>query len=527
MKVALIGAGAVGAYFIWGFADNPQIELKLIADKGRIEKIRKDGISINGQCYYPEVTDAESAGVQDLILVATKYSGLNDAISMLPAMVGTNTMVLSLLNGIDSEEKIAAKIGWEHVEYSLMRIASRRVGREVNFNPDNTQGLFTGTEKLSEEIKSILADSKIVCTFEDNILRDVWIKYASNIANNLPQAVLGMDASLYTDSEHGYFLAAKLWNEVYQVAEAKGIDVGEKPGIFRQVAKTSKYSTLQDLEAKRHTEIDMFAGILIKMAGELGIAVPYTEYTYHAIKALEEKNDGLISPVSSGASDEAVSSLEFWNDIHTKHENNPIVVDNWLERFEGIIDKWNLPILDLGCGSGNDTWYLLNKKKEVIACDQSQKAVENLKRRLPLMCADAGLANEGTELVDVRCMNMLDGLELRDDYFGIVIADLSLHYFRECDTRRILREIKRVLVNGGHILLRVNSVNDVLHGAGDGEEIEHHLYKTNNGMLKRFFDEEDIKNIFSDFTIEFCEEQKMTRYKDEKYLYCVNLISAK
>lgn len=55
---------------------------------------------------------------------------------------------------------------------------------------------------------------------------------------------------------------------------------------------STRYSTLQDLDAGRHTEIDMFSRALIHMGKELGIPTPYNEYTYHIIKALEEKNDG-------------------------------------------------------------------------------------------------------------------------------------------------------------------------------------------------------------------------------------------
>ena len=58
------------------------------------------------------------------------------------------------------------------------------------------------------------------------------------------------------------------------------------------VPVSAKFSTLQDLDAGRHTEIDMFSGALMKMGQELGIPTPYNEYTYHIIKALEEKNDG-------------------------------------------------------------------------------------------------------------------------------------------------------------------------------------------------------------------------------------------
>lgn len=81
--------------------------------------------------------------------------------------------------------------------------------------------------------------------------------------------------------------------EVWTPQEAHGVDLlivclkyGALPGAL------AKFSTLQDIEAGRHTEIDMFSGALMRMGKELGIPTPYNEYTYHMIKALEEKNDG-------------------------------------------------------------------------------------------------------------------------------------------------------------------------------------------------------------------------------------------
>ena len=69
--------------------------------------------------------------------------------------------------------------------------------------------------------------------------------------------------------------------------------------------------------------------------------------------------------------------------------------------------------------------------------------------------------------------------------------------------------------------MRVNSVNDVNHGAGQGVEIEPHLYETETGTLKRFFDEADLKSFFKDYDIEFLNEETMSRYKQEKKLYQV------
>ena len=86
-----------------------------------------------------------------------------------------------------------------------------------------------------------------------------------------------------------------LRRELEAIAAAKGIDLriaDAAAGRGSAVPPTARYSTLQDLDAGRHTEIDMFSGALMRMGTELGIPTPYNEYTYHMIKALEEKNDG-------------------------------------------------------------------------------------------------------------------------------------------------------------------------------------------------------------------------------------------
>ena len=121
---------------------------------------------------------------------------------------------------------------------------------------------------------------------------EIWNKYASNIAQNLPQAILSVGFQAYKDSTHVYSIAEHLWKEVARVANAKGIPLTEEFTLFRGVKPEARFSTLQDLDSGRHTEIEMFAGEMMRMGKELGIAVPYCEYTYHLIKSLEEKNDG-------------------------------------------------------------------------------------------------------------------------------------------------------------------------------------------------------------------------------------------
>ena len=207
---------------------------------------------------------------------------------------------------------------------------------------------------------------------------------------------------------------------------------------------------------------------------------------------------------------ERMSSLNYWDERHSLYRRDKIKTDEWLDEFHTIIEKCTTPILDIGCGGGNDTLFFIQKGKKVISCDQSPNAIANIMNNFP-------------EVQETRCFNFLDGFDFDDNSFEIICADLCLHYFRMDDTQNILRELKRILVPGGHIFVRVNSVRDVLHGAGQGEEVEKHLYKTEEGMIKRFFDKEDIESIFSAFDIGFCEEQIMTRYSSEKIVYSVCL----
>ena len=185
---------------------------------------------------------------------------------------------------------------------------------------------------------------------------------------------------------------------------------------------------------------------------------------------------------------ELENSLRYWNGIHEENDykRDNIKMDDWLELFDDVIDKCDTPVLDLGCGSGNDTLYLINKDKSVISCDLSPKAIELIRRNFP-------------EVDDTRCVNMLEGLPFDDDTFEVIVADLCLHYFLEQDTINIINDLKRVLKKDGYIILRVNSINDVNHGAGQGKEVEKHVFETEDGRLKRFFDEQDIRFFFKDF----------------------------
>ena len=309
-KVAVLGAGAVGSYVIWGLSARRDIELGVVADGPRGERLKKDGCAINGKIYRPAVWTPQEAHDADLLIVCLKYGALPGALDSIKAVTGPHTTIMSLMNGVDSEERIAAEVGDAHVIRSLIKVASHKEADGFHFDPDATLGIIFGEQEApfqSERVQAIVElfeGSGIHYRVTEHIREEMWAKFRLNVCNNLPQAILGAGVGCYRDSVHMQAISDGLRRELEAVAAAKGIDLriaDAAAGRGSAVPPTARYSTLQDLDAGRHTEIDMFSGALMRMGAELGIPTPYNEYTYHMIKALEEKNDGRFDYTGSEA----------------------------------------------------------------------------------------------------------------------------------------------------------------------------------------------------------------------------------
>ena len=300
-KVAVLGAGAVGSYVIWGLSSRNDIELGVIAEGERAERLKQNGCTINGKIYHPEVWNPGETDAVDLLTVALKYGSLSAALESIQKVTTENTVIMSLMNGVDSEEIIAEKVGVKPLLPAVIKVASHKEEDGYHFDPETTIGIIFGELTApydSDRIRAIeelFKETGIHFRATEYAREEMWSKFRLNVCNNLPQAILGAGVGCYRDSVHMKAISDGLKGELEAIAQAKGIDLSKteaSSGRGSAVPPSARYSTLQDLDAGRHTEIDMFSGALIRMGKELGIPTPYNEYTYHMIKALEEKNDG-------------------------------------------------------------------------------------------------------------------------------------------------------------------------------------------------------------------------------------------
>ena len=170
-SVAILGAGAVGCYVLWGLADKAAanaLQLGVVAEGSRAERLRQNGCTINGQVYHPQVWTPQQAHGVDLLIVALKYGALPGALDSIRTIVSERTVVMSLMNGVDSEELIAAQVGAAHVLPALIKVASHRTEDGVRFDPETTIGIIYGELTApfdSDRVQTALAGGCIFLNF--------------------------------------------------------------------------------------------------------------------------------------------------------------------------------------------------------------------------------------------------------------------------------------------------------------------------------------------------------------------------
>lgn len=305
-KVTLIGLGAIGVFFAPKLhAYLGEDHFRILAEGERKTRLESSGVTINGVTHhFPVMTPQTEGDVADLIIIAVKDTGLKKAIEDIKNQVGPDTQILSVLNGIDSEEQVASVYGWEHVLYSYMRVSIVMQDNAANYDPALGKIHFgeAKNSEISERVicvKELFDACKIRYAIDEDMIKGMWFKFMCNVGENQTCALLGIPFGAYRLSDHANAIRRKAMGEVVAIANRLGVDVGQAD-IDRQeqTIKTlpfyNKPSTLQDLEKGRPTEIEMLAGKVVRLGQQLGVETPVNWLFYQGIKVYEEKKAGLF-----------------------------------------------------------------------------------------------------------------------------------------------------------------------------------------------------------------------------------------
>jgi 2-dehydropantoate 2-reductase len=297
-KVAVVGAGALGAAYGGLLFDADRQGVAFVAAGERLERLRREGLVVNGRKYdIPVLGPDDPSPPADLVLVAVKYQDLDDAIRDMKGRIGKETVIMSVMNGIDSEERIGAAYGMEHMLYAVsVGIDALRIENRVTYT--NQGKIYFGeaaNPHISERVRKVQAlfdKAGIVYETPADMLHVLWWKYMINVGINQASAVLRAPYGVFQTSKDARELMAAAMREVVALAEKLHIALSEQdmadfdPFLMR-LSPQGKTSMLQDVEAGRKTEVEMLAGKVIDMGRRMGVSTPVNQMLYDQIKKIE------------------------------------------------------------------------------------------------------------------------------------------------------------------------------------------------------------------------------------------------
>lgn len=297
-QVYLIGLGAVGSAYAAKMNEAQPGLVKVIVDPQRLAAYRQAEILVNGKpCRFTYVTPEQAAEKADLILIAVKGHHLAEAITMIRPFVGEETIIMSLLNGITSEEEIGRAYGPEKLLHAfVVSTDATREGRSTNYT--NLGRIVFGDKDnpASPKVKAVQAlfdRTGVPYTIPADILRELWWKFMLNVGLNQVSAVLKAPYGVFQKVKEARELMAMACREVLAIAQRIGInltaaDIDAYHDLIARLAPEGKTSMLQDVEAGRKTEVESFAWTVVALGEKYGVPTPVNACLGRMIATLEQ-----------------------------------------------------------------------------------------------------------------------------------------------------------------------------------------------------------------------------------------------
>ena len=294
--VGIIGLGALGVLFGQRLLENGA-DVRIIADQSRAEKYQKQGVTCNGAPVTFRYVTPEKAEKVDLMIFATKEGGLRSAMETASGFIGEDTLILSVLNGVSSEETIAARFGEKNVLYCTAQgMDAVKVGSALTYAH---AGMIVLGEKEPGEISprvQAVADflnvHGVTAQPVGDMVRRQWGKLMLNVGLN--QTVMVFEGDYGTVQKPGkprdIMIAAM--REVQKLANLEGYPIDDEEfdewvKLADSLSPAGKPSMRQDGEAHRKSEVELFAGTIIRRAEKYQLDVPINRWLYDTVKKME------------------------------------------------------------------------------------------------------------------------------------------------------------------------------------------------------------------------------------------------
>lgn len=294
-NVLICGLGAVGMTFACKIQRVLPECLKVLVDVERLKRYSQNPPKMNGEeKFFDYVLPYETDYKADLVIIATKFDGLEAVCRNLKNFVDENTIILPILNGIEAEEYVAEIYGWDKVLYGyFIGHSAMRVGNSV-VQDGVGKIVFGGAKENSANVAEFFTRVGIDFDNPENIKYAKWLKFALNVVSNQSSCILKMTFGDMQKSERFQAFARNIVREVMELAHLEGVEGWQNleedfiKALFT-MSEDGKTSMWQDVEAGKKTELEIFAGTVLKLGAKHGVPTPYNQVMYEMIRIIEEK----------------------------------------------------------------------------------------------------------------------------------------------------------------------------------------------------------------------------------------------
>jgi 2-dehydropantoate 2-reductase len=293
MKVAVMGAGAVGCYY-GGMLARAGHEVVLIGRPQHVAAFNRTGLRLQAQSFDDTIpvradTDAAIAGGADLVLFCVKSTDTETAGAQLREHLRADTLVLTLQNGTDNAERLRGVIAQE-VAAAVVYVATEMAG-PGHVRHHGRGELVIEPATRSREAADALIAAGVPTEISDNVRGALWLKLILNCAYNALSAVTQLPYGKIVQNPGVPAVIAHLVAECRAVAAAEGVTLaGDVDAAVRRIAETmpTQYSsTAQDLARRKPSEIDHLNGFIVRRGQALGVPTP-VNLTMHTLVRLVE-----------------------------------------------------------------------------------------------------------------------------------------------------------------------------------------------------------------------------------------------
>ena len=300
MRVCVVGAGSIGSLFAAHLATVVDV-LVLTRRSEHARALNADGIHVSGRHDFTARVTAAAYAAElpdfDLGIVATKATGLQDAADSLAGRFPGAT-VMTVQNGLGAEAVIRQRGDWPLVSAVTFMSGTKHSDTHVEYILDTPTWLGPYGETPFErvqEIANLLVDSGLKAEALPDLLPAQWSKLIFNATVNGVAALTGLRHDPHFAAEDGLadlgHLVHDLVDEGKRVAAAAGVELRDDPWEMNVLATkrgSAHYpSMLEDVDARRPTEVELINGALVREAERWGVAAPLHAAVYRLVKAKE------------------------------------------------------------------------------------------------------------------------------------------------------------------------------------------------------------------------------------------------